>query len=98
MAERDDQPCVQSVRTETAVHRAVELALDDHADQARAKTWLARAPRRRTAALLPVELEGRALGRSIDVPLERKPAPVDGQAAVFAGVGCKLMDRRGQGE
>src|SRR3979409_2379756 len=41
MAEREVQPCVQSVRTEGAVHRAIELALDHHADQARAKTGLA---------------------------------------------------------
>src|SRR4051794_28535353 len=84
MAERDDQPRVQSVRTETAVHLAIELALDHHADQARAKARFAGTPRRRTAALLPVELEGGASGCPIDGPFEHQAPAVDGKAAIFA--------------
>ena len=86
----------QAVARERAMHFAVQLPLDDHADQPRAKTETPRPPRRRPVLLDPVENQRHAaLGAAhrpaqIELPLGPR------QAAVLDRVGGQFVQRRAE--
>src|SRR5262249_43946829 len=75
-----------------------ELALDDHADQARAEPEAAAAFGRGTAALLPIQQEGEPLLRTDHGPGQVHAPGRLGQAAVLAGIGDELVHSHAQAE
>src|SRR5947207_4819212 len=88
--QRHDKPRLEAVRAEAAMHLPVELALDHHADQARAEADAPAALGYRAAAFLPVEFEPQPLIAALNRPVHLERSGGAGEAAVFAGIGRKL--------
>src|SRR5262249_19202744 len=96
MRERHDQARMQPVRFEALLDRAVELALDHHADKAGAEADAPAALRCWTLALIPVERQRQAALGPVDLPGHLDDASPVRQAAMLAGVGREFVHRHAQ--
>src|SRR5262249_60617373 len=93
MGERHDQARMQPVRFEALLDRAVELALDHHADKAGAEADAPAALRCWALALIPVERPRQAALGPVDLPGHLDDAGPGRPATLLAGVGREGVPR-----
>src|SRR5205823_10842041 len=98
MGERHRELRMQASRLEALLRAPIELALDHHVDETRAKPRQYVRFRCRSTAFTPVEHQGEALLSPRHRPCQVHASTWTGETAVLARVRDQLMHRHAQSE